>query len=284
MNNLEKFIPFKQAFSSLINYAKEQNFENIETIKWIMVKVLRLKREQFDKIARVSETQLDNMKIALKRHINGESLSKIFGFIEFYGNFFNVTENVFDPRLSTETIIDAVLKNYDNKNLNIRAIDLCTGSGCIAITLSKLLKISVDAVDFSPLALEIALENNKNIGANVSFIEMDLNNNWNDYFKTKYDIIVSNPPYWNSSKILSNSEVVKNNPISGFDGGEDGLHFIKLIINNAPNHLTKNGQIFLEIDPDQEDTIKQLLTPNFKDIKTYLDYRKIVRVISAKLK
>ena len=230
MNNLEKFIPFKQAFNSLINYAKEQNFDNIETIKWIIVKVLRLKREQFDKIVRVSETQLDNMKIALKRHINGESLSKIFGFIEFYGNFFNVTENVFDPRLSTETIIDAVLENCKNKNEHLNVIDLCTGSGCIAITLSKLLKIPVDAVDFSPLALEIAFENNENIGANVSFIEMDLNNNWNDYFKTKYDIIVSNPPYWNSAKILSNTEVVKNNPINGFDGGEDGLHFIKLII------------------------------------------------------
>lgn len=277
----EQFLEFKNAFNSLIKFGKEQNFDNVETIKWIVVKVLRLKREQFDNIVRVSEIQLEQMKVALTRYINGEALSKIFGFIEFYGNFFNVTENVFDPRLSTETIVSAVINNCKSKNAKI--IDLCTGSGCIAITLSKLLSTKVDAVDISPFALEIARENNINIGSTVNFIEMDLNNNWQNYLYQKYDIIVSNPPYWNSAKILSNNDIVNNNPIIGFDGGEEGLHFIKLIIDKSPQFLNKDGKLFLEIDPEQEDTIRTLLLKNFTDIKTYKDYKNIVRVISAKL-
>ena len=105
MENKIKYLEFEEAFNNLIEFAKQNNFYNIETIKWIVVKVLRLKRDQFDKIAKVSNQQLEDMIIALKRHINGETLGKIFGFIEFYGNFFNVTENVFDPRLSTEALV-----------------------------------------------------------------------------------------------------------------------------------------------------------------------------------
>lgn len=280
----EKFLTFGKVFNSLIKIAKKENFNNVETIRWIVVKVLRLKREQFNIIARVSEFQFEKMKLALKRHIKGETLSEIFGFVEFYGNFYKVTENVFDPRLSTEAMIDAVL-NSDIKNKpNLKVVDLCTGSGCIAITLSKLLNVQIDAIDVSQQALKVATENNYKIGGNVNFIEMDLNEDWNKSLKNKYDIIVSNPPYWDSSKILINKEIVKNNPIIGFDGGEEGLHFIKHIINNAPNYLNKKGQLFLEIDPEQENKIRKLLKENFKDIRTYLDYRNIVRVISASLK
>ena len=100
----------------------------------------------------------------------------------------------------------------------------------------------------------------------------------------KYDIIVSNPPYWNSEKILANMDVVSSNPLAGFDGGEDGLHFIKRIIEMAPKFLNPHGEIYLEIEPDQEENIRVLLSDNFEEISTCVDYRSITRVISAKLK
>ena len=278
------YLPFGYVFQELVKIAKEQDFKNIEAIKWIIVKVLRLKRDQYDSIISVGEYHFENMKIALNRHIKGETLGKIFGFIEFYGNFFNVTENVFDPRLSTEALVDAVLKSDNAKNKKVKIIDLCTGSGCVAITLSQKLKIKVDAVDISPLAIEIARLNNEKIKANANFFEMDLNNNWDSSFKEKYDIIVSNPPYWNAEKILANAEKLKNNPKEGFLGGDDGLHFIRLIIKQAPKFLNEGGELFLEIEPDQEKNIRKLLNKDFKDIKTFVDYRNITRVISAKIK
>lgn len=279
-----KYIEFNNAFDSLVEVANKHNFNNLETIRWIVVKVLRLKRDQFSRIVRISEYQLEDMKTSLLRHISGETLGKIFGFIEFHGHFFNVTENVFDPRLSTEALVDAVLKSPTSQKENVKIIDLCTGSGCVAITISKSLSKPVDGVDISPLALEIARENNDKIGATANFFEMDLNNDWSDILNSKYDIIVSNPPYWNSEKILANIDIVSSNPLAGFDGGEDGLHFINRIIEMAPHYLNPNGEIYLEIEPDQEDNIRRLLEINFKDISTSVDYRNITRVISAKLK
>mgnify|MGYP004468838609 FL=1 len=220
-----KYIPFEKAYKDLIEYGKAKQFDNIETLRWIIVKSLRLRREQFDSIYQVDEYSYDTMKKAIDRYAKGESLSKIFGFIEFCGNFFDVTDNVFDPRLSTECLVKAVVDKHKGKD--IKVIDLCTGSGSVAITLSLQLGLKVDGVDISPFAVETATLNNKKLGGQAQFFIMDLNENWNKYLTKKYDVIVSNPPYWNAEKILENVDVVKNNPIIGFDGGEDGLYYIK---------------------------------------------------------
>ena len=277
-----KYIPFKKAYKDLIIYGKEKQFDNIETLRWIIVKSLRLRREQFDSIYQVDEYSYDTMKKAIDRYAKGESLSKIFGFIEFCGNFFDVTDNVFDPRLSTECLVKAVVDKYKGKD--IKVIDLCTGSGSVAVTLSLQLGLKVDGIDISPFAVETATLNNKKLGGQAQFFIMDLNENWNKYLTKKYDVIVSNPPYWNAEKILENVDVVKNNPIIGFDGGEDGLYYIKNIIDNAPKFLNPNGQLYLECDPDQMDKIKIYLSDNFDSITEYKDYRDISRVLGATLK
>lgn len=277
-----KYIPFKKAYKDLIIYGKEKQFDNIETLRWIIVKSLRLRREQFDSIYQVDEYSYDTMKKAIDRYAKGESLSKIFGFIEFCGNFFDVTDNVFDPRLSTECLVKAVVDKYKGKN--IKVIDLCTGSGSVAVTLSLQLGIKVDGIDISPFAVETATLNNKKLGGQAQFFIMDLNENWDKYLTKKYDVIVSNPPYWNAEKILENVDVVKNNPIIGFDGGEDGLYYIKNIIDNAPKFLNPNGQLYLECDPDQMEKIKSYLSDNFDSITEYKDYRDISRVLGATLK
>lgn len=278
-----EYITIKEALKALNQIAKENNFDNDGIIKWIVVKSMRLNRDQFDKIINVKVEQFNIMKKALIRYIQGETLSQIFGFVEFCGNIFNVTENVFDPRLSTESLVYSVVNAFDSPQKKLRIIDLCTGSGCVAITIAKMLNCTVDALDISPLAIEIAKQNARNLGANVNFIEFDLNEDWSKIFKEKYDIIVSNPPYWNTEKILKNEDKVKNNPLIGFNGGVDGLKYIKIIISNARKYLKKDGMLFLEVDPDQIETINTLLKENgFTDMELKQDYRGIDRVVSAK--
>lgn len=278
----EKFLSLLDVLNKLKKEAKKYNLNNDEVINWIIVKTLRLKREQLVLIKQISYENYLDMEKYLIRYINGESLGKIFGYIEFYGNLFKVTENVFDPRLSTEALVTSILKQENGFIKNAKIIDLCTGSGCVAITLSKNLNLIVDALDVSYKALEIAKINAKNLNASVNFIEYDLNNDWNQALNKKYNIIVSNPPYWNSAKIFSNPEVVKDNPIIGFDGGSDGLKYIKLIIENSYNFLEDNGKLFLEIDPDLEKDVTNLFLKNgYKNIKTENDYRNILRVIYA---
>lgn len=271
----------EKSIEILKDFAKQKNFNNEEVLKWIIIKTLRLKREQYNYIKCIELEDLEKIKKYIDRYIAGESLSRIFGYIEFCGELFDVTENVFDPRLSTETLVSEVL-SHEYKNPEI--IDLCTGSGCVAITLSKRLNTCVDALDISPLALEIAQKNAKKLDGKINCIEFDLCEDWTKAIKKKYDVIVSNPPYWNASKILSNPEVINDNPLIAFNGGEDGLKFIKLIIKNSPKYLKSGGRLFLEMDPEQEKEIKRLLTASgFVDIKTAKDHREINRVISAKI-
>ena len=267
----------------LNEFAEEQELNNLEVIKWIVVKTLRLTISRFDDIKQISEDKIELMKEYIVRYRNGESLSKIFGYIEFYGNYFDVTENVFDPRLSSEALVDKILK-FNKKFLeNANIIDLCTGSGCIAITLSKLLNKNIDALDISPFAIEIAKNNAKKNDANVNFFKFDLNDDWEKVFIHNYDIIVSNPPYWDESKILYHKEVVRNNPLSGFDGGEDGLKYIRLIIKNAYKYLNKNGYLVLEVDFDQINVVKKIMIENgYHNINVFKDYKNIDRVVCCK--
>ena len=277
-----KSYTLNQTMSILNKFCAVNNFSNLEVVKWIVVKTLRLKRDQFDYIKIIDEYQIASMKNSIFKYINGQSLSKIFGYIEFYGNYFDVTENVFDPRLSTEALVSSILKVVDKGNKKLEIIDLCTGSGCIAITLSKMLNLKIDALDISPLAIEVAQKNAQKLNGQVEFIEFDLNCNWADVLIKKYDIIVSNPPYWNTEKILKNFDVIRNNPLDAFDGGVDGLKYIKIIIENSKNHLNDNGMLFLEIDPEQIEKVKSILKENgFTKIKVEKDHNNIDRVVYA---
>lgn len=268
-----------QSLEILKGFAKQKKFENEEVIKWIIIKALRLKREQYEFIKSINFENIERIKKYTERYIAGESLSQIFGYIEFCGDLFDVTENVFDPRLSTEALVSEVLKDgFTNPEI----IDLCTGSGCVAITLSKKLNVSVDALDISPLALEIAEKNAKKLGGNINCIEFDLCKNWDKVITKQYDVIVSNPPYWIASKVLNNPEITNSNPEIGFNGGRDGLKYIRLIIKNSPKYLKNGGKLFLEMDPEQEEKITKLMKQNgFVDIKTAKDHRGINRVISG---
>ena len=197
---------------------------------------------------------------SVERLKQGEPVQYIIGKTEFYGLEFNVNSNVLIPQPDTEILVEEVIdiynKNYSNYNENITILDLCTGSGAIAVSLKKNLEnIEVFASDISTKALEIAKKNANKNNTEITFIESDLFENIN----TKFDIIVSNPPYIERDVLKTLSEEVKHEPVLALDGGEDGLEFYRKIAKDAKSYLKENGILAIEIGFDQKDSVIKLL-------------------------
>lgn len=192
--------------------------------------------------------------------INGKPLQYITQKQEFMKIDFFVNENVLIPQPDTEVLVETVLeicKKYDKQNLKI--LDLCTGSGAIAISLSKILDIKIFASDISQKALEIAKKNNMENNTKVKFIESDLFKQINE---EKFDIIVSNPPYIKNEDIKTLSKQVQNEPYIALAGGEDGIDFYRKIIDDSYKYIKKNGFLCLEIGYDQKEDLIKLIKQN----------------------
>ena len=196
---------------------------------------------------------------------NHEPLQYIINKQEFMGFEFYVDENVLIPQPDTENLVEEVILLSDKSRKNIRTelriLDLCTGSGAIAISISKLIKnCLVYASDISKDALKIADENSSRNSANVLFLESDLFAEISNLYK--FDIIVSNPPYIEKSIIETLSEEVKKEPILALDGGEDGLDFYKKISKSAKEYLKENGYLAFEIGYNQRNAVMEILNEN----------------------
>ncbi len=177
----------------------------------------------------------------------------ITGKTEFMGLPFLVNENVLIPRQDTECLLEELLPLANGKQI----LDLCTGSGCIAISLAVLAEDTVvTAGDISPGALEVARENAVKNQASIQFVQGDLFEN----ISGKFDLIVSNPPYI-ESKVLDTlmPEVKEYEPILALDGKEDGLHFYREIIRYAPEYLKPGGMLAFEIGYNQYDSVCKLM-------------------------
>jgi release factor glutamine methyltransferase len=184
---------------------------------------------------------------------------------------------VLTPRQETEILVEKVINDYKNTK-NISILDLCTGSGIIAVTLKKYLQAEITASDISNKALKVAKKNAKSNKVKLSFLKSDLFNKINK----KYDVIVCNPPYIKSSKINSLQTEVKNHdPLIALDGGVTGLNFYKKIIKNAPQNLSKSGRIYLELGKGQHKQVAKMLENRFKDINIIKDYNNIERIVYA---
>lgn len=204
-------------------------------------------------------------------------LQYIIGEQEFMGLEFEINEHVLIPRQDTEILVEEVLKVCKDKSL----LDMCTGSGCIVISLSKLgsLKAAV-ASDISPKALQLAEKNAKKHTVKVDFILSDLF----DRIVGKYDVIVSNPPYIKSEELKSLMPEVKNyEPTQALDGGLDGLIFYKRIISDIDRFLNPGGYVFFEVGYDQGVAVSKLLSgAGFIDINIKKDFSDLDRVVYAK--
>ena len=209
----------------------------------------------------------------IEKHIKKDvPLSHLVGFEYFYDRKFKVTKDVLSPRMETEELIYKVIEyvKTSNKN-NLKILDLCTGSGIIAITLKKELdQITIDVVasDVSEEAIEVAKENAQYHDADVRFIQSDIFNNIND----KFDIIVSNPPYIDRKDEVTMKENVLNyDPHLALFAEEEGMYFYRKIIEQAKDYLKENGVMFFEIGYDQKDKIIKLSKKNGYLAQVYKD-------------
>ena len=222
---------------------------------------------------------------ALKRRISGEPIQYILGKAEFMGFEFRVNPYVLIPRPETEILVETAIQYVTTSGSHnvtcINMLDLGTGSGCIAISLAKLLPNShITATDISDKALLAARENAELNCVRVNFVQSDL---FGGLHPTSYDLIVSNPPYIPSLEIQDLQPEIGYEPISALDGGSDGLDFYHRIIKDAPQYLKGNGYLIMEMGFRQRDDIKDIFqeNKNFKVIDIVSDYNKIDRVIIA---
>lgn len=213
----------------------------------------------------------------LEKLANNVPIQYIINEQEFMGIKFYVDENVLIPQPDTEILVEQIIK--DCKNTNKKILDLCTGSGCIAISIKKYIpQTEIFASDISLKALEVAKKNAKQNNTDINFIESDLFQNINN---EKFDMIVSNPPYIKQDVIKCLDKEVQNEPYIALDGGKDGLNFYRKIIKEAYEYLTNDGKIYLEIGYDQKEDLIDLYNKDgrYKDIKCIKDLANNDRVI-----
>ena len=253
----------KQALEEAKNILKSNNFEDSNIIAKELLSYVLKKDKVYLTIN--SDTALTDTEYAeftkyIEQIIDGKPLQYITQKQEFMGMEFFVNEDVLIPQPDTEILVETVLdicKRYGNQSLRI--LDLCTGSGAIAISLSKILNTQVFASDVSTKALEVAEKNNVLNNSKVEFIESNLFEQING---EKFDIIVSNPPYIKNEEIKLLSKQVQNEPYIALAGGEDGLDFYRKIIDEAYKHINKNGYLCLEIGYDQKEDLIKLIKQN----------------------
>ena len=209
----------------------------------------------------------------IEKHIKEDvPLSHLVGFEYFYDRKYKVTKDVLSPRMETEELIYKVIEyiNASNKN-KFKILDLCTGSGIIAITLKKELEqVSVDVIasDISEEAIEVAKENAQSHDATIKFIKSDIFNN----IDNKFDIIVSNPPYIDrKDEVTMQDNVLKYDPHLALFAEEEGMYFYRKIIEQANDYLNENGVMFFEIGYDQKDKIIKLADMNGYSAEVYKD-------------
>ena len=209
-----------------------------------------------------------------RRHV---PLQHILGYQEFMGLKFKVTPDVLIPRQDTETLVEEVMRNLHD---GMHILDMCTGSGCILLSL---LRYSNDCVgvgcDLSEKALKVARENAHELSLEAEFVQSDLFEN----VCGKYEIIVSNPPYIPSGEISTLMEEVKDHdPLLALDGREDGLYFYREIIKKAGQYLHPGGMLFLEIGCSQaEDVCRYMKEADYKEVAVCKDLAGLDRVVSG---
>lgn len=196
----------------------------------------------------------DKLEEGLKKLEQGIPVQYIVGNMDFYGFNFDIDSRVLIPRFETEELVERTFNYLKEFNNNLNIIDLGTGSGCIAITLKKLLPSSnVTAVDISNDALEVARGNAKKLDADVNFVQSDMLNN----VTGKFDCIISNPPYIAYDEEIM--EVVKNNePHMALYADNNGLYFYEEILKNCSKMLNDKFLIAFEIGQTQGEAIKSL--------------------------
>ena len=222
---------------------------------------------------------------ALQQREQGKPVQYMIGKCEFMGLDFFVEEGVLIPRADTEILVEAVLEYAEKENLK-RGLDICTGTGCIAVSMAKYGDFSLCGIDISDIAIETAKKNACRNHVSITWIKSDLFTQVPQNWKNNLDMIVSNPPYIATKAIENLMTSVKCfEPHLALDGGENGTLFYEKIITEGKNYLKQGGWFFFEIGYDQGETVSELLQKNgFDNIEIRKDLAGLDRVVLGKKK
>lgn len=221
---------------------------------FIVSEVLGVKRTELVLIDTVTNEQVEDIRNKANLRLDNVPVDSIFNKAYFYGLEFKVDDNVLTPRPESELLVDTAIK-YIVDNQYKSVLDMCTGSGCLAISLKKNVDISITAVDISTKALEIAKQNAKMHNVDINFVHSDMF----DKLDGTFDLIISNPPYIDSDEVKElDAEVIEHDPILALDGGNMGLKFYNIIHDNMKKYLSNGGTLIMEIGDEQKDMVIDL--------------------------
>ena len=258
----------KQAITKGMIMLKSNNVESPKLKARLLLQYVLDKPRQY--IIVYDNKEIDKQQqwqyfVNIEKLTKGVPLQHITHRQEFMKMDFFVDENVLIPRPDTEILVEEVIKIAQKYN-SPRILDLCTGSGAIAISLKKFVpNADITAVDISEKALEIAQKNAKKLETKINFLKSNL---FDKLDNKKFDIIVSNPPYIRKDEIKKLSEEVQKEPKIALDGGEDGLDFYRIITEQAINYLKTGSFLCFEIGYNQKNDVIKIIEDeqNYKNI------------------
>lgn len=256
---------------------KDAGIPNTKDAEFILAEIIKTNVADFRLRDTLTSKQVKMYDRAILKRCKHVPLDKIVGYTDFMDICIPFSKHTLTPRQETEIMVDDIVRAYKGKKPSV--LDLCSGSGCIGIAIAKELNTQVTLSDISKKANKVATNNAKLNGVNVNIIRSDLFDN----IPTKFDIIISNPPYIKRKDLKSlEIEVRDFDPRISLDGGDDGLDFYREIIDKAPSYLNDGGMLYLEIGIDQSKDIVKMLNKDFEDVVVKKDYAKIDRYIIAK--
>jgi release factor glutamine methyltransferase len=229
--------------------------------------------------------KLGRFREMVKRRRAREPTAYILGAREFYGRAFRVDRRVLVPRPDTEALVEVALDRTRPLSMSMRALDLCTGSGCVALTLARERPTSsVIAADVSEDALAVARDNAARLGAyNVAIRRGDLFDALDPALR--FDLVTGNAPYISSSEISTLAPDVRDfEPRLALDGGDDGLAVVRRIVQSAPEYLRSAGVLAVEVGKGQAPIVAELFArAGFSEVELGRDYARVERVVSGVL-
>jgi len=235
----------------------------------------------------ITDEEAEKLLICAVRRAAGEPLQYIMGYWEFYGRRFNVGEGVLTPRDDTEVVLTSVFPFLNKKDIDepLKILDLCSGSGILAITLkSEYPEADVTAVEISDAAVRYLRENAGINDVDITIIHDDIFNCVDSFADGEFDLIISNPPYLSTADMQKLQREVRFEPKLALEGGEDGCDFYRKIVPLYTRKLKAGGMLAFEYDGKQAEVIEGLMkAENFENITIFDDLGGVHRAINGTL-
>lgn len=274
-------LKFKPIYKQIVEKLKKAKVSDYETDAALICSfVLEIPKLNVKLVEEISKRDFKRIKKLVRQRIKRVPLQHLLEFVNFINLELYVNKNVLIPRFETELLADIIIKSVQkHEKKRPKVLDLCCGSGALGLSIAKNTKAKVMLSDISIKALGVAKYNAKYNELEVDFTRSDLFDN----IEEKFDLIVSNPPYIETSDIYTlMPEVRLYEPIIALDGGNDGLYYYKRIVPELKKHLKPNGLVYFEHGKGQENAIKSLLEEyGFSEIEILQDYNGINRFIKA---